>query len=310
MPHSVTLADSSECWPAIHLAEWKDTYATLHMWTQIVGKIRLALTPRLNHWWNVPLYLSPRGLTTSTIPYGNRGFEMEFDFLDDRLVIHSSDSKTASVALSPRTVADFYNETISALRSLGIEVKIWKMPVEVADAIPFDRDTTHAAYDAEYVRRIWRILLSVDAVFKDFRARFIGKSSPSHFFWGSFDLAVTRFSGRPAPERNDPDPVLRKIMREAYSHEVISAGWWPGGGDIKEAAFYCYAAPTPAGFGDQAVRPQEAFYHQGLGEYLLMYDEVRRANSPSGTLLEFLQSTYEAGATTGNWDRHALERTK
>jgi hypothetical protein len=196
---------------------------------------------------------------------------------------------------------------MSTLRSLGIEVKIWKMPVEVADAIPFDEDKLHAAYDAEYVRRLWRILLSVDEVFQLFRSRFVGKSSPVHFFWGSFDLAVTRFSGRRAPERNDPDPVLRKIMQEAYSHEVISAGWWPGSGEIKEAAFYCYAAPAAAGFAEQKVRPNAASYHSGMGEYLMMYDQVRSAPSPSAALLDFLQSTYEAGATTGNWDREALE---
>ena len=301
-------ADSSESWPEIRLADWKDTCATLHMWTQIVGKIRLELTPRVNHWWNVPLYVSSRGLTTSIMPYGNRYFEMEFDFLESRLVIRTTDPKTASVALGPRSVADFYHELVSALRTLGIEVHIWKMPVEVADPIPFDQDRVHASYDANYVQRAWRMLLSVDAVFKDFRARFIGKSSPVHFFWGSFDLAVTRFSGRRAPERTDPDPVLRKIMREAYSHEVISAGWWPGGGEIAEAAFYCYAAPTPSGFAEQAVRPAPARYHSGLGEYLLMYDDVRRAQSPSASLMEFLQSTYEAGAATGKWDRESLER--
>lgn len=308
MEQPAVLPDSSQCWPPLLLADWKDTYATLHMWTQIVGKIRLELTPLLNHWWNVPLYVSPCGLTTSIIAYGNRSFEMEFDFFESKLVIRTSDQQTASVALAPRSVADFYREMMDKLHSLGIEVKIWKMPVEVPDPIPFDRDTVHAAYDAKSARRLWRILQSIDAVFKVFRARFVGKSSPVHFFWGSFDLAHTRFSGRRAPERNDPDPVLRKIMQEAYSHEVISAGWWPGSGEINEAAFYCYAAPTPSGFAEQKVRPAEAFYHSGLGEYLLMYDDVRRAKSPSGALLEFLQSTYEAGATAGKWDRGALER--
>jgi len=305
--HSSLLSDSPECWPVLRLADWKDTYVTLHMWTQIVGKIRLQLTNRVNHWWNVPLYVSPHGLTTSSIPYGNRHFDMEFDFFSNQLIIRTSDPKSAAVALAPRSVADFYNEVMAALRSLGLEVKIWKMPVEVADAIPFDRDTVHSAYDAEAVRRLWRILLSVDSVFNVFRSRFVGKSSPVHFFWGSFDLAVTRFSGRQAPERSDPDPVLRKIMQEAYSHEVISAGWWPGSGEIQEAAFYCYAVPAPSGFAEQRVRPTEAFYHSGMGEYLLTYDDVRRAKSPTGALLEFLQSTYEAGATTGKWDRAALE---
>jgi hypothetical protein len=301
------VSDAPQCWPAMRLADWKDTYATLHMWTQIVGKIRLELTPKVNHWWNVPLYLSSRGLNTSMIPYGDRHFEMEFDFLENRLMIRTTGPETASVALAPRTVADFYKELMAALRSLGIEVHIWKMPVEVADPIPFDQDKVHAAYDAEYVRRLWRILLSVDGVFKMFRARFVGKSCPVHFFWGSFDLAITRFSGRRAPERNDPDPVLRKIMREAYSHEVISAGWWPGSGEIQEAAFYCYAAPAPSGFAEQKVRPAEAFYHSGVGEYLLMYEDARRQKSPTAALMEFLQSTYEAGATTGKWERQELE---
>jgi hypothetical protein len=304
---SITFPDSPQCWPELPLADWKDTYATLHMWTQIVGKIRLELTPKLNHWWNVPLYVSSRGLTTSMIPYGQRPFELEFDFVEHKLVIRTSEGRIASVALAARSVADFYKEVMSTLRSLGIEVSIWKMPVEVADPIPFDEDQKHAAYDREYAGRLWRILLSIDEVFQVFRSRFIGKSSPVHFFWGSFDLAVTRFSGRRAPERNDPDPVLRKIMQEAYSHEVISAGWWPGGGEIQEAAFYCYAAPIPEGFSEQAVRPPQAFYHAGLGEYVLMYDIVRQAKSRGSMLLDFLQSTYEAGATTGAWDRRALE---
>ncbi|HZQ94540.1 MAG TPA: DUF5996 family protein [Candidatus Sulfotelmatobacter sp.] len=307
MAQTNPLSDSSQSWPAIRLAEWKDTYATLHMWTQIVGKIRLELTPKVNHWWNVPLYVSSRGLNTSIMPYRDRYFDMEFDFFDSKLVIRTTEAKTVAVALAPRSVADFYKEVMAALRSLGIEVHIWKMPVEVADPIPFDEDTLHCAYDREYVLRLWRILLSVDAVFKVFRSRFVGKSSPVHFFWGSFDLAITRFSGRRAPQRNDPDPVLRKIMQEAYSHEVISAGWWAGSGEVEEAGFYCYAAPTPPGFAEQKVRPAQAFYHSGLGEYLLMYDHVRLAKSPNAALLEFLQSTYEAGATAGKWDRAALE---
>jgi Family of unknown function (DUF5996) len=304
---AITFPNSSECWPELVLADWKDTYTTLHMWTQIVGKIRLELTPKVNHWWNVPLYVSSRGLTTSLIPYGARSFEMEFDFHEHKLVIRATDARTVSVALAPRSVADFYKEVMSALGSLDIEVHIWKMPVEVPDPIPFDEDQVHASYDREHARRLWRILLSVDEVFKVFRSRFVGKSSPVHFFWGSFDLAISRFSGRRAPERNDPDPVLRKIMQEAYSHEVLSAGWWPGSGEIQEAAFYCYAAPAPSGFAEQTVRPSEAFYHSGLGEYLLMYDDVRCTKSPSDWLMDFLQSTYEAGATTGKWDRASLE---
>ena len=307
-PQPISTPSSPDSWPEIHLAAWKDTCATLHLWTQIVGKIRLELTPLVNHWWNVPLYLSSHGLTTSIMPYGNRSFEMEFDFLAHQLVIRTTDPKTASVALAPRSVADFYKEVISALRSLNIDVHIWKMPVEIADPIAFDHDQLHASYDAAYVQRVWRALLSIDDVFKSFRSPFIGKSSPVHFFWGSFDLAVTRFSGRRAPARSDPDPVMRRIMQEAYSHEVISAGWWPGGGEISDAAFYCYAAPAAPKFAEQPVRPAEAFYHSGLGEFLLMYDDVRRAKSPSATLMDFLQTTYEAGATTANWDREALER--
>jgi hypothetical protein len=307
----MTASDTSNmanAWPELRLTDWKDTYATLHMWMQIVGKIRLKLTPEINQWWNVPLYVSSRGLSTSIIPYGSRYFEMEFDFVEHKLVIRTTDPKTVSLALEPRSVADFYTELMGALHSLDIEVHIWRMPVEVADPIPFDQDTVHASYDAKFAQRLWRVLLSANEVFTVFRSRFVGKCSPVQFFWGSFDLAVTRFSGRRAPERNDADPVLRKIMREAYSHEVISAGWWPGGGSVKEAAFYCYAAPAAPGFEKQPVRPAQAFYDTGMGEYLLMYDNVRLADSPNTALLDFLQTTYEAGATTGNWDRKALER--
>src|ERR1700758_1557046 len=291
--HSMTKAhpaispDSPQCWPAFRLAEWKETYATLHMWTQIVGKIRLELTPRVNHWWNVPLYVSSRGFSTSIIPYGSRHFDMEFDFVESKLIIRTTDPRTASIALAPRSVADFYHELMSTLRSLGIEVKIWKLPMEVADPIPFDEDKIHAAYDSEYVRRLWRILLSVDEVFQIFRSRFVGKSSPVHFFWGSFDLAITRFSGRRAPERNDPDPVLRKIMQEAYSHEVISAGWWPGTDELNGSAFYCYAAPEPKGFKESQIRPAAGYYHAGIGEFVLPYDAINRAASPSAALLDF-----------------------
>jgi hypothetical protein len=302
------VSDAPECWPALPPESWKDTLATLHMWMQIVGKVRMALTPRTNHWWNVTLYVNSRGLTTSAIPCGQKIFEVQFDFIEHQLLIQCNDGGSRAFPLAPRTVADFYQEFMATLDSLGIDVKIWKMPVEIADPIPFDQDLVHASYDAEYAHRFWRILASVDEVFKQFSARFIGKASPVHFFWGAMDLAVTRFSGRRAPERNDPDPVLRKIMLEAYSHEVISAGFWPGGGDVKGAAFYCYAAPEPVGFSQQRVRPEAATYNAAIGEYLLMYDDVRSATSPSTTLLEFLQSTYDAGATTGKWDREALER--
>jgi hypothetical protein len=305
---STAVSDSPACWPALPSDAWQETRDTLHMWTQIVGKVRLALTPKVNHWWNAALHVSARGLTTSAIPYGERVFEIEFDFLENQLEIKTCDPASKIIPLGPRSVADFYQEFMSALHALKIDVKIWKMPVEIANPIAFDQDRVHAAYDKEYARRFWRALVSIDDVFNVFRSRFIGKSSPAHFFWGSFDLAVTRFSGRPAPPRNDPDPILRKIMQEAYSHEVISAGWWPGGGDLKDAAFYCYAAPEPPGFARQQVCPGAAFYNQQMGEFLLMHEQVRTAASPTETLLDFLQSTYEAGATLGKWDRKALER--
>ncbi len=308
--HNTAISDSPACWPALPLEAWKETRDTLHMWTQIVGKVRLALTPKTNHWWNVALHVNARGLTTSVIPYGDRVFEIEFDFLEHRLIIKTCDPATKTIPLGPRSVADFYQEFMAALRALNINVKIWTMPVEVPDAIPFDQDRVHASYDAEYARRFWRALVSIDEVFKVFRSRFQGKSSPVHFFWGSFDLAVTRFSGRPAPRRNDADPVLRKIMQEAYSHEVISAGWWPGSGEMKDAAFYCYAAPEPQGFPAQKVRPESAFYAQQMGEFLLMHENVRTAGSPTQTVLNFLQSTYEAGAALANWDRKALEKSQ
>jgi hypothetical protein len=305
---NTAVSDSQICWPALPIAEWQDTRDTLHMWTQIVGKVRLALTPKTNHWWNVALLVSARGLTTGTIPYGDRVFEIEFDFLDHQLIIKTCDPATKIIPLAPRSVADFYREFMSALHALNIDVKIWNMPVEVPNPIAFDQDKIHAAYDKEYARRFWRTLVSIDDVFKVFRSRFVGKSSPVHFFWGSFDLAVTRFSGRLAPDRNDPDPVLRKIMQEAYSHEVISAGWWTGGGAVKDAAFYCYAAPAPEGFASQKVRPTAATYDPQLGEFLLLHEDARRSGSPTATVLDFLQSTYEAGAKLAKWDRAALER--
>jgi hypothetical protein len=291
-------------WPPLPLDAWQDTYATLHMWTQIVGKVRLALCPLLNHFWEVTLYVSARGLTTSPIPYERGIFEIEFDFLHHNLVIQTSEGPSKTIPLAPRSVADFYKEFMAALASLDIHVKIWPMPQEVPNPIPFDKDFTHASYDRDAVSRFWHALISVDTIFKEFRGRFIGKDSPVHFFWGSFDLAVTRFSGRRAPERKGADP----ITREAYSHEVISAGFWPGGGDIKGAAFYAYAAPEPEGFSNSKVLPAQAFYHPQMKEFLLMYDDVRQAPSPRTMLLDFLQSTYEAGANLGKWDRAALER--
>jgi hypothetical protein len=295
----------AEDWPELPLAAWQDTYNTLHMWSQVVGKVRLALSPKLNHWWEVPLYINAVGLTTSPIPYARGIFEVQLDFIDHKLTVQTNHSTGATMKLAPRSVADFYGMFMATLAELGIEVKIWPMPVEIPNPIAFDQDTRHKSYDPEYANRFWRILVSCDSVFKEFRARFIGKSSPSHFFWGSFDLAVTRFSGRRAPERVGADP----ITREAYSHEVISGGWWPGGGDIAGAAFYSYAAPEPEGFAKQPVRPEKAFYHPQLKEFLLMYDDLRQANSPRVALLEFLQSTYEAGANTGDWNRQELEKS-
>jgi hypothetical protein len=274
------------------------------MWTQIVGKVRLRLTPLVNHWWNVPLYVTARGLTTARIPYGEKAFELRFDFLQHQFVLETNDGLVKTLALEPRSVADFYQEFMELLRSAKIEVKIWRMPAEIPDPIPFDQDRVHASYDRASVEKFWRILLSVDTVFNEFRARFIGKSSPVHFFWGSFDLAVTRFSGRRAPER----PGADVITREAYSHEVSSVGFWPGGGNVQGAAFYSYAAPEPQGFKDERARPDVAYYDRQLGEFLLMYDEVRKAESPTAYLLEFCQSTYQAAATLGKWDRRALER--
>jgi len=298
------MTDNSIPWPSLPLAEWEATRATLHMWTQIVGKVRLALNPRVNHWWQVPLYVSARGLTTSAIPYGDHAFEMEFDFAGGHLAIWKTGQASTFVQLYARSVADFYREVMAALRALGIDVKIWPVPVEIANPIPFPDDREYASYDPEYVNRFHRILLQTDAILKEFRGRFVGKASPAHFFWGSFDLAATRFYGRRAPERVGADP----ITREAYSHECSSAGFWPGGGHITGPAFYSYAAPEPPGYPAYSVLPPAAQYHPGLREFILMYDDVRVAASPRNALLDFLQSTYDAAANLGNWDRVNLER--
>jgi Family of unknown function (DUF5996) len=293
-----------EVLPALPLESWKDTLATLHMWAQIVGKVRLKLCPLVNHWWNVAFYVTARGMTTSAMPYQQRDIEVEFDFIDHKLAIETSDGRVATMALKPQSVADFYKNFMAALGELGVSVHIWTMPCEIPNPIPFEQDNTHAAYDPEAAHKFWRMLVWVDQIFKEFRGGFQGKASPVHFFWGSFDLAVTRFSGRPAPER----PGADSITREAYSHEVSSAGFWPGGGDIKGPAFYSYAAPEPPGFAEQRVRPQAAFYHPQLKEFLLMYDDARAAPSPKAALIEFLQSSYDAAATLGKWDRKSLER--
>jgi len=291
-----------DAWPELPLAAWQDTRDTLHMWMQIVGHIRMTLTPLVNHWWNVPLYVSARGLTTSPIPYRRRIFEIRFDFIAHKLLIQTCEGAVETMDLKPRTVADFYRDIMQQLHSLDIDVKIHGSPDEVANPIPFAEDEVHKSYDPEFAHRFWRILVSTDTVLKDFRSRFIGKCSPVHFFWGSLDLAVSRFSGRPAPPRPDA------ISREAYSHEVSSAGFWPGGGDIKGPAFYSYTAPEPQGFKTYSARPARALYHTGLSEFVLMYDDIRSASSPEAELMEFFQSTYEAGANLAKWDRAALER--
>ena len=293
-----------EPWPALPLEEWEDTRATLHMWTQIIGKVRLAQTPLVNHWWNVPLYVSARGLTTTAMPHGSRFFEMEFDFIDHFLVIRCSDGASRSLGLSPKSVATFYHETMTALDDLGLPVRIWTMPVEIPDPVAFDQDHQHESYDPEYVNRFWQVLRHSDRVMQNFRSGFLGKCSPVHFFWGSFDLAVTRFSGRPAPPRPEADP----ITREAYSHEVISHGWWPGHGPLGKPSFYSYTAPSPEGLGEASIRPEKAFYSTDMSEFLLLYDDVRTAADPDGALMEFLQSTYEAGANLARWPRQELER--
>ncbi len=296
-------------WPELPFSSWSKTAATLHMWTQIVGKIRLVRTPWTNHSWHVPLYLTARGLGTSPIAYGGRTFDIDFDFLEHQLVIQVSDGQRRVVALEPRSVADFYAAVREALGQLGLDVRIHTTPSEVADGIPFERDTEHTAYDPDFAQRFWRALLQMDRVFKEFRSRFIGKCSPVHFFWGSFDLAVTRFSGREAPPHPGGVPNFPDwVAQEAYSHEVSSAGFWPGGGGVEDAAFYSYAYPTPEGFGSAAVRPQAAHWSEPLGEFLLPYEAVRSAASPDDALLDFLQSTYEAAAGCAGWDRTALER--
>jgi hypothetical protein len=296
-----------QAWPELPYTVWQDTYATLHLWTQIVGKIRLAQCSLCNHWWNIPLYVTARGLGTSPSPYKSSVFEMDFDFVDHQLRILAADGRQRAVALAPRSVADFYQHTMSQLRSLGIEVAIWTTPVEIADRTPFEQDHKHAAYDPTYVERFLQALQQVDRVLKAFRGRFLGKVSPVQFFWGSFDLAVTRFSGRRAPDHPASPNVGRFVMLEAYSHEVSSAGFWPGAG-FGEPAFYSYAYPEPAGMRDYPVQPKEARYNKDFGEFLLPYDAVRLAPAPDQALLDFLQSTYEAAANLAHWDRAALER--
>ncbi|MGO8842056.1 MAG: DUF5996 family protein [Methyloceanibacter sp.] len=295
-------------WPELPYSAWKDTYATLHLWTQIVGKIRLTQTPWLNHSWHVVLYVSARGLTTSTIPYGHRTFQLDFDFLKHVLWVSTDDGSYKEIDLRPRPVAEFYADLMRALSELGFDIRIHDMPNEIPEPIRFGEDRTHAAYDPDYAQRFWRILLQVERVLYEFRTSFIGKCSPVHFFWGSFDLAVTRFSGRRAPLHPGDVPYLPDaVAQEAYSHEVSSAGFWPGSEGIEYPAFYSYAYPEPAGFSSAAIRPKEAFYDEKLSEYILPYDVVRTNKDPDRVLMGFLQSTYEAAALAAKWDRAALE---
>jgi Family of unknown function (DUF5996) len=295
-------------WPDLPYEAWRPTCATLHLWTQVVGKVRLARTPWTNHGWHVPLYVTTKGLTTSPIPYGTRAFEIDFDFVEHVLDIRVNGGSQRRLELRPRTVADFYSAVMVALEELGVPVSINERPCEIADAIPFSQDRTHASYYAEYAQRFWRVLLQVDRLLKQFRTGFIGKCSPVHFFWGSFDMAVTRFSGRRAPPFTGTAPgVAPTVMREAYSHELSSAGFWPGGAGLDDAAFYSYAYPTPKDFANQAVRPHGAVFSAKLGEFLLPYDSVRTAPDPDAAVIAFLESTYEAAARTADWDRAALE---
>ena len=297
---------TSRDWPEITLAGWDDTRATVHMWTQIVGKVRLALAQPLNHWWQIALYVSVRGLTTGLMHAAERGVEIEFDFVDHVLVMRTTDGEQRTVALEPRSVASFYDETMAALAELGVRVSILARPVEIAEAVPFVEDVVHCAYDPDAMLRFWLALVQSDRVLRGFRGRFVGKASPVHFFWGGFDLATTRFSGRRAPLYPGGVPnVANWVMQEAYSHEVSSCGFWPGGSD--EASFYSYSYPEPAGFATYAVEPAEAWYDTTLGEFLLPYRAVRTADDPDAMLMSFLQSTYEAAAETGAWDRSALE---
>ena len=298
----------AEVWPSLPYDAWKDTHATLHMWTQVVGKIRLAHEPMVNHWWQVPLYVTARGLTTSPMPLGaSRTFQIDFDFIDHTLSIDDCDGQRSVMALVPMPVAEFYAEVMRRLKALDIPTRIWTTPCEVPDPIPFDKDYTHAAYDKEYAHRFWRALLQSDRLCKQFRARFTGKVSPVHFFWGGFDLAVTRFSGRPAPEHapvpNTPDAVVR----EAYNQEVSSCGFWPGGFGM-DAAFYAYAYPEPQGYATAGARPDEAYWHEQLHEFVLPYEAVRNSDDPDAMVLSFFQSTYDAAADLAGWNRAALER--
>jgi hypothetical protein len=300
---------AGEQWPALPLAAWSDTLATLHMWTQVVGKVRLALAPMQNHWWQVPLYLTARGMTTSAMPAGRRTLQIDFDFISHQLQLAVSDGSFRVMPLAPHSVADFYRQLMYALDELGVAVRIWTTPQEVEVATPFEKDLAHASYDPEFARRHWQILSQIERVLQRFRTDFIGKSSPIHFFWGGFDLAVTRFSGREAPPHPGGVPNMADwVAREAYSHEVHSVGFWPGSEALREPAFYAYAYPEPVGFRDAAVVIEGAYYSTDLQEFVLPYESVRSSPDPDERILEFARSTYEAAATLGEWPRSALER--
>ena len=294
---------TEQAWPPLPYDAWKDTYATLHMWTQVVGKVALAQAPPLNHSWGIALQVTPRGLATRTLPHGERAFTLEFDFVSHQLVIRASDGAMRTLSLEPRTVAEFYRQVLASLREMGLPVEIWPVAVEVPVPFRLDADTEHHTYDPVQANRFWRILVQVEKAFSASRSAFVGKCSPVHFFWGAFDLAVTRFSGRPAPPREGPE-----FMREAYSHEVISHGFWPGSGPLPEAAFYAYAVPQPAGLEQAPVQPAAAYYHRELGEFILPYDAVRREPSPERAIQAFIESTYARAAELAGWDRAALER--
>jgi hypothetical protein len=302
---------TSQSWPALPFAEWKDTAITLHMWTQIVGKVRLTLSPWTNHSWHVTLYVTSRGLTTSPIPHGAHTFEIQFDFIDHQLLIDKSDGARRTIPLKPQSVAEFYRSIMKTLGDLELPVTINTMPNEIENPIPFDRDEEHRSYDPEYANRFWHVLVQTDRVFKEFRSRFCGKCSPVHFFWGSFDLAVTRFSGRPAPPHPGGVPHLPdEITREAYSQEVSSLGFWPGNAAAPTPIFYSYAYPEPPGFAEAKIQPDAASYEAKLREFILPYDAVRTAEKPDEVLLEFAQSAYDAASKLGKWDRAALEEKK
>ena len=304
----MTFAGGPRDWPALAYADWADTAQTLHMWTQVVGKVRMALTPAVNHWWHVPLYVGARGLTTSPMPVDDRTVEIAFDFVAHRLEIACSDGALEHLPLEPMSVAAFHRKVMAALDRLGVRPLIWTVPCEVENPVPFEHDEVHAAYDPKAAQRFWRVLVQADRVLKVFRARFIGKASPVHFFWGSFDLAVTRFSGRRAPPHPGSEILPASVSQEAYSHEVSSCGFWPGGPGV-DAMFYAYAYPEPPGFAGAPVRPRTARWEPSLGEFVLPYEAMRSSQAPDFALLNFLQSTYEAAADLGGWPRSELERT-